>query len=108
MITRDTALRGVVPIAPTPFTPTGELDLEGQRRVLDCMVDQGVDGICILANYSEQFLLSDEEREDADAPLPRPRRRAACRSSSPPATSARRSQPSAPAGQRRRVPPWSC
>ena len=34
----------------------------GQRRVLDCMIDQGVDGICVLANYSEQFLLSDEER----------------------------------------------
>jgi 2-keto-3-deoxy-L-arabinonate dehydratase len=33
------------------------------RRVLDCMVDQGVDGICILANYSEQFLLSDQERD---------------------------------------------
>jgi dihydrodipicolinate synthase/N-acetylneuraminate lyase len=33
------------------------------RRVLDCMIDQGVDGICILANYSEQFLLSDRERE---------------------------------------------
>ena len=26
------------------------------------MIDQGVDAICILANYSEQFLLSDEER----------------------------------------------
>lgn len=55
--------RGVFPIAPTPFTGTGELDLDGQRRVLDCMVDQGVDGICILANYSEQFLLTDRERE---------------------------------------------
>ena len=55
-------LSGVFPIAPTPFTESGELDLEGQRRVLDCMIDQGVDGICILANYSEQFLLSDEER----------------------------------------------
>jgi 2-keto-3-deoxy-L-arabinonate dehydratase len=54
---------GVFPIAPTPFTDAGELDLEGQRRVLDCMVDQGVDGICILANYSEQFLLSDVERD---------------------------------------------
>ena len=32
------------------------------KRVLDCMIDQGVDGICILANYSEQFLLSDDER----------------------------------------------
>src|SRR5438876_11906023 len=54
---------GVLPIAPTPFTDTGELDLDGQRRVLDCMVDQGVDGICILANYSEQFLLTDAERD---------------------------------------------
>ena len=27
------------------------------------MIDQQVDGICILANYSEQFLLSDDERE---------------------------------------------
>src|SRR5205809_1497403 len=52
---------GVFPIAPTPFTESGEIDLDGQRRVLDCMVDQGVDGICILANYSEQFLLTDAE-----------------------------------------------
>jgi dihydrodipicolinate synthase/N-acetylneuraminate lyase len=54
---------GVFPIAPTPFTERGDLDPDGQRRVLDCMVDQGVDGICILANYSEQFLLTDEERD---------------------------------------------
>ncbi len=54
---------GVFPIAPTPFTKAGDLDLEGQRRVLDCMIDQGVDGICILANYSEQFALSDSERD---------------------------------------------
>ena len=54
---------GVFPIAPTPFNPSGGLDLEGQRRVLDCMVDQGVDGICILANYSEQFVLADAERD---------------------------------------------
>jgi 2-keto-3-deoxy-L-arabinonate dehydratase len=53
---------GMYPIAPTPFTDTGDLDLPGMRRVLDCMIDQGVDGICILANYSEQFLLTDAER----------------------------------------------
>jgi 2-keto-3-deoxy-L-arabinonate dehydratase len=53
---------GIYPIAPTPFTVSGDLDLDGQRRVLDCMIDQGVDGICVLANYSEQFLLSDGER----------------------------------------------
>jgi 2-keto-3-deoxy-L-arabinonate dehydratase len=54
---------GIFPIAPTPFAENSDLDLDGQRRVLDCMIDQGVDGICILANYSEQFLLSDDERD---------------------------------------------
>lgn len=58
------ALTGVAPIAPTPFTDAGDLDLEGQRRVMDCMVDQGVDAICILANYSEQFALTDAERRE--------------------------------------------
>ena len=53
---------GVWPVAPTPFNDDGTVDLDGMRRVIDCMVDQGVDGICILANFSEQFLLSDEER----------------------------------------------
>ena len=54
---------GILPVVPTTFTDGGSLDLESQRRALDCMVDQGVDGACILANYSEQFLLTDEERD---------------------------------------------
>ena len=54
---------GMWPVAPTPFHDNGEVDYEGMERVLDCMVDQQVQGICILANYSEQFLLSDDERE---------------------------------------------
>ena len=54
---------GIWPVAPTPFTDAGDLDLDGMKRVIDCMIDQGVDGICILANFSEQFLLSDEERK---------------------------------------------
>ncbi|WP_212523354.1 dihydrodipicolinate synthase family protein [Actibacterium sp. MT2.3-13A] len=54
---------GIWPVAPTPFHDDGTLDLDGMRRVLDCMIDQGVDGICILANFSEQFLISDEERD---------------------------------------------
>lgn len=56
------ALAGILPVAPTPFHADGRVDEEGMRRVIDCMIDQGVDAICILANYSEQFLLSDEER----------------------------------------------
>jgi len=53
---------GIWPVAPTAFNEDGTLDLEGSARVLECMIDQGSDGICILANYSEQFLLSDAER----------------------------------------------
>ena len=63
-------MTGVFPIAPTPFSDAGEVDLDGQRRVLDCMIDQGVDGICILANYSEQFLLTDDERDTLLDALP--------------------------------------
>jgi len=55
-------LTGILPVAPTPFHADQRVDEEGMRRVIDCMIDQGVDAICILANYSEQFLLSDEER----------------------------------------------
>ena len=56
-------LRGVVPVAPTPFDEHDEVDYDGQRRVLDFLVDAGVAGICVLANYSEQFALTDTERE---------------------------------------------
>ncbi len=57
-----TPLTGILPVAPTPFHADGRVDEDGMRRVLDLLIDQGVDAICILANYSEQFVLSDEER----------------------------------------------
>src|SRR5258708_2814391 len=55
--------RGVFPVAPTIFDERGELDLDGQRRCIDFMIDAGSDGICILANFSEQFVLTDAERD---------------------------------------------
>jgi 2-keto-3-deoxy-L-arabinonate dehydratase len=57
------AYRGVFPVAPTVFDEAGELDLEGQKRAIDFIIDAGAHGICILANWSEQFVLTDEERE---------------------------------------------
>lgn len=54
---------GIWPVAPTPFHDDGSLDTDGMKRVLDLMIDQGVDGLCILANFSEQFLISDAERD---------------------------------------------
>ena len=55
-------LRGVMPVAPTVFDEDEALDLDGQGRVVDYLVAAGVDAICILANYSEQFSLDDTER----------------------------------------------
>ncbi|MBK7472407.1 MAG: dihydrodipicolinate synthase family protein [Betaproteobacteria bacterium] len=55
--------KGVFPVVPTTFTETGELDLESQKRCLDFMIDAGSNGLAILANFSEQFVLSDAERE---------------------------------------------
>ncbi|WP_315125881.1 dihydrodipicolinate synthase family protein [Comamonas antarctica] len=55
--------RGIFPVVPTTFHEDGTLDLASQKRCIDFMIDSGVDGLCILANFSEQFLLGDDERE---------------------------------------------
>jgi 4-hydroxy-tetrahydrodipicolinate synthase len=56
-------LTGVVPVVPTVFRDDEALDLEGTARVVDYLVDAEVDGLCLLANFSEQFSLTDEERD---------------------------------------------
>ena len=55
--------QGVFPVVPTTFTDSGELDLPSQKRCVDFMIDAGSTGLCILANFSEQFVIADAERE---------------------------------------------
>ncbi|KQP37480.1 dihydrodipicolinate synthase family protein [Pseudorhodoferax sp. Leaf274] len=55
--------RGVFPVVPTIFREDGSLDLHSQKRCVDFMIDAGSHGLCILANFSEQFLIADDERE---------------------------------------------
>jgi len=55
--------RGIFPVVPTTFSDDGELDLESQKRCVDFMIEAGADGLSILANFSEQFAISDDERE---------------------------------------------
>lgn len=55
--------QGVFPVIPTTFTDAGELDLPSQKRCIDFMIDAGSQGLAILANFSEQFALSDGERD---------------------------------------------
>jgi len=57
-------LSGVVPVVPTIFRDDETPDLDGTVRVVDYLIDAGVDGVCLLANYSEQFSLTDAEREE--------------------------------------------
>ncbi len=62
--TRNTPrYQGVFPVVPTIFDEHGGLDLAGQKRCVDFMIDAGSNGLCILANFSEQFMLGDDERE---------------------------------------------
>ena len=60
---RSPRYKGIFPVAPTTFADDGRLDLESQKRCIDFMIDAGSHGICILANFSEQFALADDERE---------------------------------------------
>ena len=56
--------RGIFPVVPTTFTDQAASSTStSQKRCVDFMIDAGSDGICILANFSEQFVLSDDERE---------------------------------------------
>jgi 2-keto-3-deoxy-L-arabinonate dehydratase len=59
----DAPLTGVVPVVPTIFHDDQSIDLGGTARVVDYLVDARVDGLCLLANYSEQFSLTDAERD---------------------------------------------
>jgi dihydrodipicolinate synthase/N-acetylneuraminate lyase len=63
MSTMTARYKGVFPVVPTTFNEAGELDLPSQLRCVDFMIDAGSTGLCILANFSEQFVLSDDERE---------------------------------------------
>ena len=56
-------ISGVIPVAPTTFHDDESLDLDSQARVMDFLIDAQVDAVCVLANYSEQFALTDTERD---------------------------------------------
>lgn len=60
-------ISGVLPVAPTTFHDDETLDLDSQSRVVDFLIDAQADAVCILANYSEQFSLTDDERDQVAA-----------------------------------------
>lgn len=53
---------GIVPIIPTPFTASGEIDHEAYHSLLDFAVDSHSVAVCLPAYASEFYKLSEAER----------------------------------------------
>lgn len=54
--------KGIFPSLPTPFTAAGDLDLDGQRAVVDFAVRGGADGLICFGLAGEVFRLTPRER----------------------------------------------
>ena len=59
----QTEFTGVIPILATPFNDDESLDLASWRRMIEFMVELGVDGITILGVLGESNRVNDHERE---------------------------------------------
>ncbi|HWB98167.1 MAG TPA: dihydrodipicolinate synthase family protein [Bryobacteraceae bacterium] len=57
-----TAVQGIVPVIPTPFTAEEEIDEGALRRLVEFAVECGVGAICLPAYGGEFYKLSEEER----------------------------------------------
>ncbi|GAB3707263.1 dihydrodipicolinate synthase family protein [Mariniluteicoccus flavus] len=53
---------GIIPPVVTPFTPTGEIDRDGVRRVVDLLVEAGCHGLFALGSTSQVAYLTDGQR----------------------------------------------
>ena len=61
---KEFRLKGIMPALVTPFTKTGEVDLEAFRRLIQFVIDEGVSGILAGGTTGEFVNLSLEERKD--------------------------------------------
>lgn len=57
-------LEGVLPILATCFDPSGAIDYDSQKRLIEFCIDGGVHGLVTLANASEGHLLSEAEKRE--------------------------------------------
>lgn len=57
-----TPLTGVVPPVCTPLTPDRDVDVPSLIRLVDHLVEGGVDGLFVLGSSSEAAFLTDTQR----------------------------------------------
>ncbi|WAU79756.1 dihydrodipicolinate synthase family protein [Streptomyces sp. Qhu-G9] len=62
-MTLPAPLTGVVPPVCTPLTPDGEVDVPSLTRLVDHLVEAGVDGLFVLGSSSEAAFLTDRQRK---------------------------------------------
>lgn len=55
-------LRGIYPALPTPMHGDGSVDLPTLKRLVDFVIDQGVDGLYVGGSTAESLLLTEDER----------------------------------------------
>jgi 2-keto-3-deoxy-L-arabinonate dehydratase len=58
-----TSIGGVIPIMPTPFDDSGNVDVDSLRRLTDYLVASGVHGLAACGVASEGYALTDDERD---------------------------------------------
>ena len=68
-------LEGVYSVLPTPFTASGDLDLESLKRVVDLFIGAGVNGLTALGVTSEVARMNDGERVQVLETVVQPRQR---------------------------------
>src|SRR6266496_2704509 len=56
-------LEGVFSVLPTPFTPSGDVDFDSLKRVVDLFIADGVNGFTALGVTSEVARLTGQERD---------------------------------------------
>src|SRR5439155_4326798 len=62
LMSRCTLADGVYTVVPTPFTAQGALDLASLRRLIEFLVEAGVEGLLVLGVMGEAPKLLPDER----------------------------------------------
>ncbi len=58
----NSKLEGIIPILATPFHDDGSIDIQGQERVAEHLLEQGAHGLAAFGNAAEGYTLLGDER----------------------------------------------
>jgi 4-hydroxy-tetrahydrodipicolinate synthase len=62
-MSKNEKIRGIYPVAVTPFKEDGSFDVESAKSNVDHLIDSGIKGICILGATGEYMSVTNEEHK---------------------------------------------